>query len=425
VPVADDVTVPVSFAELDDFHPDRLFARLEPFRALRELRADLADPSTFEKAAARLRSWASPACQEQEAPAPEPSRADPAALLEQILGQAPAGPGPRDDWQAFLRKAVAPHLVPGIDQARHAELEAVVDEAAAARMRALLHHPDFRAVEAAWRSAWFLVRRLETDSLLQVHLLDVSKAGLAADLLAGDDLAATATYRLFAEPPGGQPWALLVGLYPFGPAREDVELLGWLARLARRAGAPFVAEGSPRLLGSPSLAAAPGPADWQPLAPEEEQAWQALRQLPEAAHLGLALPRFLLRLPYGREASSVEQFHFEELDGGAGHEAFLWGSPGVLCACLLGEAFSRRGWDLGRALGQEVGGLPVCVYRADGESRALPCAEVALGERAVAAILERGLMPVLSLPGADAIRLPRMQSLAVPARLLAGRWAGG
>src|SRR5262249_33989621 len=134
---------------------------------------------------------------------------------------------------------------------------------------------------------------------------------------------------------------------------------------------------SPRLLGSPSLAAAPGPADWHPLAAEEEQAWQALRQLPESAHLGLALPRFLLRLPYGREASSVEQFHFEELDGGAGHEAFLWGSPGLLCACLLGEAFSRRGWDIGRGLGQEVGGLPVCVYRADGESPALPCARPA------------------------------------------------
>src|SRR5438105_3156920 len=37
----------IRIAELDDFHPDRLFRRVEVFRALRELRGRLADPKTF------------------------------------------------------------------------------------------------------------------------------------------------------------------------------------------------------------------------------------------------------------------------------------------------------------------------------------------------------------------------------------------
>src|SRR5262245_61336513 len=35
------------FRELDDFHPDHLYQNLDVFRSLRDLRAELGDPSTF------------------------------------------------------------------------------------------------------------------------------------------------------------------------------------------------------------------------------------------------------------------------------------------------------------------------------------------------------------------------------------------
>jgi type VI secretion system protein ImpC len=44
----------VKFDELEDFHPDRLYAALEPFGKLRESRARLLDPATFEQEASRL-----------------------------------------------------------------------------------------------------------------------------------------------------------------------------------------------------------------------------------------------------------------------------------------------------------------------------------------------------------------------------------
>ena len=83
-----------------------------------------------------------------------------------------------------------------------------------------------------------------------------------------------------------------------------------------------------------------------PPSPEAAQAWQALRNLPEAAYIGLALPRFLLRLPYGADTEPVEAFDFEEMSSPFDHESFLWGNPGFACALLLGQAFSLNGWQL-------------------------------------------------------------------------------
>src|SRR5690242_11727949 len=45
-PLAADGSALIHFAELEDFHPDRLHERLPAFRALRELRRRLADPRT-------------------------------------------------------------------------------------------------------------------------------------------------------------------------------------------------------------------------------------------------------------------------------------------------------------------------------------------------------------------------------------------
>jgi len=47
---------------------------------------------------------------------------------------------------------------------------------------------------------------------------------------------------------------------------------------------------------------------------------------------------------------------------------------------------------------------------------------VVLTERAAEAILEKGLMPILSFKNQDTVRLARFQSLAGPATNLAGRW---
>ena len=421
------------FGELDDFHPDRLVRNMPAFEALRELRADLRNPAKFAKAAARMRGWSVRRTPEapvtpQEQPSPDRalSRAQQADLLDELLAETQARPQPTQrlpggqDWQAFLQKVVEPHLLPRVDYAEQAELEAVVNQAAAAQLRTVLHHPDMQGIEAAWRSLHFLTRRLDTDSNLKLYLVDVTKAELAADLASSDDPRATEIGRvLFDQTAASRPWGILAGLYRFDQSQDDVDLLERLGRLAQQAGAPFLAEGSCRLLGRASLATmgAAGVAD-----PQAEQRWNALRQRPETSYLCLALPRFLLRLPYGRDTSPVEEFDFEELPEGADHEGHLWGNPAVACAYLLAESFRRRGWDFDAGNVREIADLPLHVYYKDGQSCIQPCAEVLLDEETLKAILKKGLMPLLSMRDQDRVCVGRFRSLGETASFPAGRW---
>ena len=424
------------FHDLDDFHPDRLYERLEMFEALRDLRRRLSNSKTFHAAAAEVRGWATETrATSASSPAPRaeaPPPSEPSALLEQILGgstpaetESTEGPS-ASDWNAFLRQIVSPHLEPGIGDEQE-ELIARVDEATSAQMRVLLHQPAFQAIEAAWRGVHLLTRRLDTDEGLKLYLLDITKEELAADLAAVEDLRASGTYRLLIEQtigtPGGQPWAVLMGNYTFGPSAEDGLLLARMGLVAKTAGAPFLAAAESRLFGCASLAATPDPDDWNEVpAAEAREFWAALRATPQAAYLGLAAPRFLLRLPYGRDASVTEAFEFEELPPDAPHEAYLWGNPAFACALLLGEAFNRAGWGLRPGMIQDIGSMPAHVYSEDGEGRLQPCAEVLLRDRAIERILGAGVMPLLSLPDSDKVRLGRFQSLAEPTTALAGRW---
>jgi type VI secretion system protein ImpC len=417
------------FRELDDFHPDRLFERLEAFRGLRDLRRRLSDPKTFAAAAAEVRGWAGAAAPAATPAAPPPLK--PEDWLEQALGGTPGGREPAatlpggEDWNAFLRRVVAPHLVPGTDPSQ-SELVARVDEATTAQMRAVLHHPDFQALEGAWRAVHLLVRRLDTDEGLKLYLLDATREELAADLHAAE-LPGSGLYRLLVEQSvgtaGGQPWALLVGDYTFGPTVEDALLLARLGMVAAGAGAPFVAGADSRLFGCPSVAQTPDPDDWK-AAPDAQagEVWQALRATPQAAYLGLVAPRFVVRMPYGEGAAATETFEFEELPAGTPHEGYLWGNPAFLCALLLGQGFNRFGWDLRPGEVLEVGSLPAHVYRAEGERRLKPASEAVLSDRAAGRMMDAGVMPLLAVQGTDRVRLARFQSLAAPATVLAARW---
>jgi type VI secretion system protein ImpC len=437
LPGGESSSLHLRFSELEDFHPDRVFQRLDIFGELWDLRGRLQDPSTFQQAAEELglRSRAS---------VPEPRTADtspviaPSAaqlvsgsLLDEMIEQTEARVAtdrPKrsvDEVRDFAQRAVAPYLVSTPDP-RQAEVLAVVDRVIGALMRAVLHNPDFQALEAVWRATFLLARQLETGSQLKLYMVDISKEELAGDLGSATDLRDTGVYRLLVEKsvetPGAEPWAIIVGNYSFGPGNEDAKLLSRMARIAHRATAPFLAEASPRVLGCSSLASAPHPRTWK--APEKlASGWAELRRLPEADAVGLALPRFLLRLPYGRETSALESFDFEEFPELPVHEDYLWGNPAFAVALLLAQSFSEMGWEMRPATVTEIEKLPLHVYLRDGGSESKPCAEALLTEDAAERILEEGLIPLVSFKDRDLVRVVRFQSIAHPPRALAGRWA--
>lgn len=429
--------VVVRVRDVDEFHPDHLRATLPVFETLRELRSRLDDPRTFEAAARELLGEEpAEAGSAGEVGAGEPAAGAPGprsgSLLDMVVdaveGPPPSGTptarrtAPRDDLHEYIRSVVAPHIVPGED-VRKAPLTERVDAAVGPLMRRILHDPAFRSVEAAWRALFLLVRAIETGPELKLYVIDTSRTDLESDLAPSRELEKTELYRVLVEEAAGtagsEPWSLLIGDYTFGPSAADVQLLGRIAELAQRAGAPFIAGGDPALAGCSGFEETPDPADWQAV---EYPEWNSFRRSAGARSLGLALPRFVLRLPYGEDGDECDTFAFEELDEAGTHEQYLWGNPAFACAVMLAESFAHAGWGMRPGMHQDLNGLPLHITRRDGEAFAKPCAESLMTDRAAARLMQLGLMPLASMKERDSVRLVRFQSVADPPAALAGRW---
>ncbi len=290
-------------------------------------------------------------------------------------------------------------------------------EEKSALMNRLLHHPDFQALEGAWRGLDWMLRRAQKGGQVQVVLYDVPFAELAADL-GTEDLAKSALYQLLIEKgsrgPKGEPWALIVGNYLFEPTVKHAELLGRLAKIARHSAAPFLAGADPRVHKK----------DFSQ-GEEDGAAWAALRQLPVAALLGLALPRFLLRQPYGENTTSIDRFSYEECPSGQ-PMAYLWGNAGFAAAALVAQGFQKEGWAFKPGNVLDLVDMAMHVYVEDDEEHAT-LAEEWVARPLAEAMTKLGYMVLLCVKGRNAMQLVRFTSLAQPpkgqsAMDFLGRW---
>ena len=413
----DGATVAVPLASLDDFHPDQLAENLGLFTELRTLRRNLANRATFDRAAKTVLSWSG------EAPLPHRRRRARGAAVAtdrklsdfaRLIGRPGAAEAEAASADALMRRLVGPFIVPTRD-ARQDQLIARVDEALSAAMRRVLHHPDFQAAEALWRGIEFLVRRIETGARMEIVLYDVSAEELAADLAATDALEDTGLYGMLIEQPALDAHqgklSAVIGLYDFELAPPHADLLGRIARIAAAAAAPFIAGIGPDPLKLP----------FHEQHPLIQDAWSALQALPQAAYLGLAAPRFLLRLPYGRKSDPIDAFAFEEFTRQEGLSGMLWGHPALLPALLLAGSFARQGAKMKLGSVMSAGDMPYYVYIGpDGEPVALPCTERLYSERQAVQVVSYKVMPLLSLRGRPEVRLGGFSSVA--GTPLAGFW---
>jgi len=411
-------TVAVPIGSMDDFHPDQIVENVELFGELRTLRRNLGNKAGFDRAAKEVLSWSG-----EEALPPLPRKAAGATVatdrklsdFARLSGRKGTSETAEASVEDLMRRLVGPLVQPARD-ARADQLTARVDEALSLTMRRVLHHPDFQTAEAVWRGVEFLVRRIETGARMEIVLYDVSAEELAADIAASDDLQESGLYGLLIDQPaldaGQGAISAVIGLYNFELMPPHADLLGRIAQVAAAAGAPFIAGIGPDPLKIPIH-------DQHPLI---RDAWAALRELPASAYLGLAAPRFLLRLPYGKKTDPIDAFGFEEFSRQSGLSGMLWGHPALIPALLLAESFGQQGakMKLGTVMG--VGDIAYYVYiGSDGDQVALPCTERLYTERQAVVVTNYGVMPLLSLRGRPELRLGSFASLAGPA--LAGFWA--
>jgi predicted component of type VI protein secretion system len=320
--------------DLEDFHPDRLFQRLEMGTAAEPEPEPAASPEA--DIAALLR---------------------PTSLLEQIAE------GGSDPFEKYVKELARAHSAP---QKKSVDRTAALTE----RINGLLHHPRFQALESAWRGLDFAIRQMD-DATARIHIAQFSKEDLAIDL-ASDNLRATRLYAILHS----RRWTAAVGLYSF--EESEIELMARIALVAADAPVPFLAEGSPEITS------------------------ELFRDIPEASQLGLALPRLLLRLPYGPRTSPIDSFEFEEMPGSPVHRHYLWGNAAIACLAVLAR---------GEEENLNLDGLPAHTYKQDSEWTMTPCAELFMTETQVLALIGQGLMPLVSYKDRPLVRLAGFRSV--------------
>ena len=409
--------VELAVNSLDDLHPDQLYQNLPIFKELSGLRQRLKTPSTFAKAAKEVQAWTgvriSPPPRHRARSAAIPANGK-LSDFARLVG-APTAPSKGTVSIAeMLKQMVGPYVVPAKDP-RMDQLVATVDSALAATMRSVLHHPDFQSFEAVWRSVDMLVRRLETDEHLQIVLYDVTAEEIAADLSKADALENSGFYKLMIEQPALDSaqgiFSVAIGNFMFEQTPPHAELLGRIAKIMAQTQTAFIAG-----VGTTCIDTKPG--DLHPLIRE---AWDALAEMPEAAYLGLVVPRFMLRMPYGEGTDPIDSFDFEEFTPRAGLSGMLWGNSAVIAGLLLAATFSQQGSKMKPGSVLSLGEMPFYYYTdADGDQTALPCTERMLSSRMAELVSKHRFMPMLSIKGRPEIRLGGFGSLE--GGPLAGPW---
>ena len=307
-------------------------------------------------------------------------------------------------------------------EAMIAELDRKLTE----QINLILHQGEFQRLESAWRGLHHLVNNTETDEMLKIRVMNVAKADLAKTLKRYKGTAwdqSPVFKRIYEEEYGqfgGQPFGCLVGDYYFDQSPPDVELLGEMAKVAAAAHAPFISGGSPSLMQMGSWQELANPRDLSKIfLTPEYAAWRSLRESDDAKYIGLAMPRFLARTPYGAKTNPVEAFNFEEDTAGADHTKYAWANAAYPMAVNINRSFKMYGW-CSRIRGIESGGavegLPTHTFPTDDGGVDMKCpTEIAISDRREAELAKNGFMPLVHRKNSDFAAFIGAQSLQKPA----------
>jgi type VI secretion system protein ImpC len=324
---------------------------------------------------------------------------------------------PDEEAYAVTKKGVetliAQLLKPGRESSRisHSlinDLIAEIDRKISRQLDEILHHPEFQKVESAWRSLKFLVDRTDFRENISIELLNVSKEDLLADFEDAPELSKSGLYKVAYTAEygtyGGKPYAAIIGNYEFGPGPQDVRLLQHLSGVASVAHSPFIGAASSEFFGLDTHSDLSQLKDLHSVLEGPKYIkWKGFRESADSRYVGLVLPRFSLRLPYGPQTQPVKGFTYQE-DVSGGHAQYLWGNAAFALASRLTDSFAKYRWCaniIGPMGGGTVSDLPVHHYEAMGTTQMKIPAETLISDREEFELAEEGFIALAMRKGSD------------------------
>jgi type VI secretion system protein ImpC len=337
------------------------------------------------------------------------------SLLDEILSESKIKP--TDEGYDVARKGVAAFvadlLAPSkanekVDRTAVDAMIAEIDQRLSAQVNEILHHPDVQKLESAWRSLRWAIERIDFRENVRVEILPVQREALQADLEDAPDLTKSGFYKIVYSNEygvfGGKPYGAMNMNFDFGPGPQDVELLRKVAAVAAMSHVPVVANASPEFFGDKEFKGLPNLRDLKSLFEGPQYArWRGFRESEDARYVGLAMPRFLLRLPYGEKTVPVKAFNFTE-DVVDHHDRYLWGHASNALVTRIADSFAKFRWApniIGPQAGGTVEALPLHQYEAMGEIQTKIPTEILLTERREYELSEEGFIGLVYRKDAD------------------------
>lgn len=305
-------------------------------------------------------------------------------------------------------------------------IRAALDRKLTEQINLIIHHPEFQALESAWRGLWYLVGNTPTGTDLAIRVMNISKEEARGSLRqyrgAGWDQSPLFKKLYEAEfgVLGGQPYGAVVCDYYFDHTGPDVELMKGLTQIGAAAHTPFIAAAAPSVLGMES---------WQELSNPRELAkqfeasdyrnWNSFRTSTDSRYLALTMPRFLGRPTYGAKGEPVEEFAFEEETGGQ-HDQHLWVNSAYALGVRITDAFKSYGWCTrirGVESGGTIEGLPTAMFPTDDGGMDAKCpTEIAISDRREGELSKAGFMALLHRKNTDQATFVGAQTVHAPAK---------
>ena len=308
-------------------------------------------------------------------------------------------------------------------------IEAIIaqlDKKLTEQINLILHHPDFQKLEGAWRGLHYLVNNTETDEMLKIRFMNISKQDLGKTLkrYKGTAWDQSPLFKKIYEAEygqfGGEPFGCLVGDYYFDQTPPDVELLGEMSKVAAAAHTPFIAGASPTVMQMDTLAGA-----GQSARPDEDLHHArstpaggrcANRRTPAiSAWRCRATCRACRTAPRpARSRSSTSR----KTPGAADHSRYTWANAAYAMAVNINRSFKLYGWCSrirGIESGGSVEGLPTHTFPTDDGGVDMKCpTEIAISDRREAELAKNGFMPLVHRKNSDFAAFIGAQSLQKP-----------
>ncbi|MDR2594734.1 MAG: type VI secretion system contractile sheath large subunit [Fibromonadaceae bacterium] len=288
-----------------------------------------------------------------------------------------------------------------IDRAFIDSQVAWIDKIVSEQLDAIMHSPEFQKLESSWRALQFLVQRTDFRRNVKIELISADKESLKYDFEDSPEVIQSGLYRhIYSDEydtPGGEPYAAMIANYEFENSADDIDLLKNVSSVSAAAHCLFISSVGSKFFGKSDIGDLPKIDDLENYMERAEfTKWRGFRKTDDARYIGLVLPRFLLRNPYG-ESKNSRGFNYTESVLGEEHEKYLWGNAAFAFAVNMVRSFQENGWCVqirGPESGGKVEDLPIHFFNSGKGAQTKIPTEILIPETREFEFAKQGFIPL-------------------------------